>query len=84
MVTFLPAVAIDGAQQQARARVEQAAAVPPPASPPQKTAAERAEELCKVSGAISNCKEVLTKEIAEDMAHPKRYSYLSLRPRQAA
>jgi hypothetical protein len=42
---------------------------PPP--PPQKTAAERAEESCKVSGAIPNCKEVLTKEIAEETAHPK-------------
>jgi hypothetical protein len=71
VVTFLPAAAIDGAQQQARARAEQAAAAPPPAPPPQKTAAERAEESCKVSGAIPNCKEVLSKEIAEEMAHPK-------------
>src|ERR1700692_4193037 len=69
VVTFLPAAVIDGAQQQARARAEQAPAAPPPAPPPQKTAAERAEEACKVSGAIPNCKEVLTKEITEEMAH---------------
>ena len=71
VMTFLPAAVIDGAQQQARARAEQAAAAPLLAPPPQKTAAERAEESCKVSGAIPNCKEVLTKEIAEEMEHPK-------------
>jgi hypothetical protein len=72
VVTFLPATVIDGVQQQqARARAEQAAAAPPPAPSPQKTAAERADEACNVSGAIPNCKEVLTKLIAEEMANPK-------------
>jgi hypothetical protein len=36
VVTFLPAAAIDGAQQQARARAEQAAAAPQLVAPPPK------------------------------------------------
>jgi hypothetical protein len=72
VVTFLPAAVIDGGQRQDRARAEQAASVPPPVATPPKSPAERAEEECnKVSGAIPDCKEVLTKQIAEEMAHPK-------------
>jgi hypothetical protein len=70
VVTFLPAAAIDGAQQQARARAEQAVAAAQPVAPP-KSAADLAEEACNVSGAIPDCKEVMTKQIAEGMAHPK-------------
>ena len=71
VVTFLPAAAIDGAQQQARARAEQAAAAPQLVAPPPKSAADLAEEACNVSGAIPDCKEVMTKQIAEGVAHPK-------------
>ncbi|QAU44200.1 hypothetical protein [Bradyrhizobium guangzhouense] len=66
VVTFLPAAAIDGARQQAAALQEQTTPVPTPKSP-----AELAGELCKASGAIPNCREVLTRQIAEDRAHPK-------------
>jgi hypothetical protein len=69
VVTFLPATVIDGVQQQqARAGAEQAAAAAPS---PQKTAAQRVDEACNISGAIPNCKEVLTKLIAEEMANPE-------------
>jgi hypothetical protein len=72
VVTFLPASVIDGTQQQARARQEQAASVPPPVATPPKSPAERAEEECnKLSGAAPDCKEVLTRLIVEKMAHPK-------------
>jgi hypothetical protein len=73
VVTFLPAAVIDGTQQQqARARQEQAASVPPPVATPPKSPAERAEEECnKLSGAAPDCKEVLTRLMVEEMAHPK-------------
>lgn len=67
VVAFLPVTAIDGAKEQALARQEQPAIAPTPKSP-----AELAEEVCQTPGAIPDCEVVLTKQIAEERAHPKK------------
>lgn len=70
---FLPALMIDGLKQQAMARQEQDITLQEQAAtiPALKSPTELADEACRAPGAIADCKEILTRQIAEERAHPK-------------
>jgi hypothetical protein len=64
IAVFLVSATVDGAGRQ---REQQALAT---SQQPQKSSAEMIDEACRAPGAISNCKEVLTKQLANEAAHP--------------
>lgn len=68
MALFAISATVDGSGRL-KEQQQQALAAPPP---PQKSTAEIIDEACSAAGAIQSCKETLTKQMADDAAHPRK------------
>ncbi|MGY3582405.1 hypothetical protein ACVIGB_000671 [Bradyrhizobium sp. USDA 4341] len=65
---FVVSATVDGSGR----RLEQPQQALADSPPPQKSTAQMIDEACSAAGAVPNCKDVLTKQMADEAAHPRK------------